>query len=63
MFLIPSFRKHKSKEETDADKRFLEALRQKKTVRIIDGTVYVEGSEVEEKMNAYRAAARRMVKR
>ncbi|WP_131705311.1 hypothetical protein [Xanthomonas citri] len=63
MFLIPSFRKHKSEEETAADRRFLDALQQKKALRIVDGTVYVEASKVEERMDAFRKAARRMTKR
>jgi len=58
------FNRKKTGIETQADRRFLEALRNNPTLRLVDGAVYVDPSdEQNQKLHEYKQAARNMIER
>ncbi|APP85821.1 hypothetical protein [Xanthomonas hortorum] len=63
MFLMSSADKHKSEKQTAADKRFLDAIEKKSSVRIVDGTFYVGVEDVEDKLAALKKRAQVLLKR
>lgn len=63
MFFMSSADKNKSEKQTAADKRFLDAIEKKISVRIVGGTFYVGIEDVEDKLTALKKRAQVLLKR
>ncbi|MDO0789972.1 hypothetical protein VDR04_16245 [Xanthomonas campestris pv. campestris] len=65
MFLMPFFEKDKQKSAVQiaADKRLLKSINEKKSLRVVDGTLYVDASDVEDTMRALQKTARSLLQR
>ncbi|WP_313213611.1 hypothetical protein [Stenotrophomonas acidaminiphila] len=65
MFLMSFMNKNKQNSERQkaAEMRFLKAIQGKDSLRVVDGTLYVDAEDVEEKMRALQKRAKYLLQR
>ncbi|WP_249335729.1 hypothetical protein [Stenotrophomonas maltophilia] len=65
MFFMSFFEKNKPKTDMQiaADKQLLKSINEKKSLRVVDGTLYIDASDVEEKMRNLQKVARSVLRR
>jgi hypothetical protein len=62
MFFLTFHRKNRTEAELAADKKFLQAVQRKKTVRVIDGALYQDAAELKDKVMAFKQSTRELLK-
>ncbi|AVQ06203.1 TPA: hypothetical protein HH295_13120 [Xanthomonas vasicola pv. zeae] len=65
MFLMPFLEKNKQKSEMQvaADKQLLKSINEKKSLRVIDGTLRVDAGDVEDTMRTLQKTAKSVLYR
>lgn len=63
MFFMSLMNKHNSEQQKAEDIRFLKAIKGKNSLRVVDGTLYVDAEDVEEKMRALQKRAKNLLQK